>query len=108
MNLIVDYWLEFLFGSLISVVTFLIKKISDYKKILSFTTKGVQMLLKCKIIENYNMYKKRGIITIYEKEIMNELYKEYENLGGNGIIKYIKNELDELPLVNEEVKNVIR
>lgn len=102
MEFIVRYWIEFLFGILISLVTLFMKKLSDYKKVLASTTKGVEVLLKSKIIENYNIYKSRGKISIYEKEIMNELYIEYHNLGGNGVIESLKKDLEKLPLSSKE------
>ncbi|MEG0825891.1 MAG: hypothetical protein RR404_00285 [Bacilli bacterium] len=102
MNFIVTYWVEFLFGILISATTYLIKKTTDYKKTLQSTTKGVQVLLKTKIIEHYNLYKQRNGISIYEKELVNELYKEYHNLGGNGVIESLKEQIDELPLSSKE------
>lgn len=102
MDFIINYWIECLFGLLISLITYFVKKLNDYKKILSSTTKGVEVLLKSKIIENYNLYKARGKISIYEKEIINELYHEYQNLGGNGVIDSLKKDLDKLPLFSKE------
>ena len=102
MEFIVHYWIEFLFGILISLLTLFMKKLSDYKKVLSSTTKGVEVLLKSKIIENYIIYKSRGKISIYEKEIMNELYIEYHNLGGNGVVESLKRDLEKLPLSSKE------
>ena len=102
MDMIFKYWLEFSFTLIITVVTFLIKKLNEYKNILKSTTKGVEVLLKTKIIQNYNMHKTKGSITIYEKEIINELYREYKNLGGKGVIDSIKKDIDKLPLISEE------
>lgn len=102
MNFIITYWVEFLFGILITVVTYVLKKVIEYKKILSSTTKGVKVLLKTKIIEHYNLYRTKGNITIYEKQLINDLYDEYRNLGGNGIIKSLKQDIDELPLSSRE------
>lgn len=102
MNFIITYWVEVLFGILISVVTYILRKIVEYKKILSSTTKGVKVLLKTKIIEHYNLYRSRGQITIYEKQLINDLYDEYKNLGGNGIISSLKQDIDDLPLSSKE------
>lgn len=102
MNFIITYWVQFLFGLLISIVTLLIKKIIDYKKILDSTTKGVRVLLKSRIIDNYNIIILKKVISLYEKEIFNDLYNEYRSLGGNGVIESLKEAIDSLPLSKED------
>ena len=62
--------------------------------------KGIQALLKVEIIRTYNKYIEKGEAPIYEKENMNILFTEYENLGGNGTIKDLVAEFRELPTPN--------
>lgn len=92
---IINYWVELFFSLLIFVITSLYRKMGKYCEITLATKKGVSVLLKTKIIEKYNFYKNKDSIPIYDKEIINELYKEYKILGGNGLIDSLINELNE-------------
>ena len=62
------------------------------------TCEGVKILLKNRIIEKYYRFKSDGVISIFDKQIVNELYSEYHNLGGNGVISDIINEINELDI----------
>lgn len=62
------------------------------------TRKGVQVLLKEKIIEKYNKYKEAGSMSLYDKEMIDEIYNEYKNLGGNGVIEKIVDNIEEIPI----------
>ena len=46
----------------------------------------------------------RGYITLDEKENLVEMYQAYKNLGGNGHLKTVMEEIDRLPMHGEEVK----
>ena len=46
----------------------------------------------------------RGHITLDEKENLVEMYQAYKNLGGNGHLKTVMEEIDRLPMHGEEVK----
>lgn len=103
MNFITQYWIQFLFGVLISFVGYLYKKIVDYKKLMTATKNGVQALLKVKIIERYNEYSKLENVTIYDKETIDQLYREYKNLGGNGVIEKLIKEIEDIPLNKKNI-----
>lgn len=46
----------------------------------------------------------RGHITLDEKENLVEMYQAYKNLGGNGHLKTVMEEIDRLPVHGEGVK----
>lgn len=46
----------------------------------------------------------RGHITLDEKEDLVEMYQAYKNLGGNGHLKTVMEEIGRLPMHGEEVK----
>ena len=46
----------------------------------------------------------RGHITLDEKENLVEMYQAYKNLGGNGHLKTVMEEIGRLPMHGEEVK----
>lgn len=60
--------------------------------------KGVLELLRIQLIEYYDKYMKNGHIPSYAYENFCELYNAYEALGGNGMIKKMKQDIDKLML----------
>lgn len=62
---------------------------------------GVQALLRDRIIQAYNHYVcEKGWIPIYAKESIDACYKSYEELGDNGVIDSLMEQLNELPNYN--------
>lgn len=99
LEFIAKYWIEFGFGIVISVITFMYRKISYYYAVMNSTKNGVKVLLKVEIIRRYDEYKKLEYISFFEKEIITDLYQEYKNLGGNGVIEDVIDDISEIPLV---------
>jgi hypothetical protein len=95
---IIKYWLEFLFGVVIAVLGYVIKKIRSLYAKQKAVENGVQALLRNELIRRYREYEIKGEITIIDKENIEHLFKEYKNLGGNGTIKQMYDELLELPI----------
>ena len=95
---IVKYWIEIFFGLITSFILFLYRRIGIYFKIMNATKNGVKILLKNEIIKEYKTFSKNNCINFYEKNIILELHKEYKNLGGNGMIEDIINDINDLPL----------
>lgn len=97
---VVRYWIEFAMAGLVGVVAALIRR---HKA----TQLGVQALLRANIIGLYNKYIERGDIPIYERENVEQLYTQYKNLKGNGVVDGLRDRLRELPTPNERSeKNV--
>ena len=99
---IIKYWLEFAFTMICGVFSFLLKKLAtrqrDIKERQKAVENGVQALLRNELIRRYREYEIKGEITIIDKENIEHLFKEYKNLGGNGTIKQMYDELLELPI----------
>ncbi len=95
---ILEYWLQILFSIIIAVIMFMYRKIISYKNKIESTENGVKVLLKAKIIEHYNRVIDNGYLTLHEKQAMLEMYEEYKKLGGNGIIKDLMKELNEVEI----------
>lgn len=96
MNFIIEYSVEFIFGILSGAIIYLYKKVTDYHKVMNATKKGVQVLLKSKIIEKYMEYRNTGCVSIHDQEIINELYNEYKTLGGNGVVGRLVDDIAEM------------
>ena len=95
---ILKYWIEIFFGILIGLFGYIYQRLKKYYSLIETTKNGVKVLLKVEIIRRYNEYKKNGEISMFDKEIISELYKEYGNLDGNGIISEIVKKINEIPL----------
>ena len=54
---------------------------------------GVQALLRNEIIRRYREFESKGEISILDKENLEEMFVQYKNLGGNGTVKKMMNEL---------------
>lgn len=58
---------------------------------------GVQALLRNELIRRYREYEQKGEISILDKENMEAMFEQYKNLGGNGTVKHMMDDLLELP-----------
>ena len=94
---IIKYWLEIAFTLVVSAISYILKKIFGLFKRQKAIEKGVQALLRNELIRRYREYETKGEITILDKENMEHMFKEYQNLGGNGTIKQMYEEMLELP-----------
>lgn len=87
---IIQYWLEIAFSCVVGAISIIMKKIYNKYKNLSSRQKaveqGVQALLRNELIRRYREYEAKGEITILDKENIEHMYNEYKNLGGNGTV----------------------
>lgn len=58
---------------------------------------AVQALLRNELIRRYREYKAKGEMTILDRENIEAMFKQYKNLGGNGTVKELMDELLEVP-----------
>lgn len=65
---------------------------------------GMRELLRCKLIDYHDKYTQRGYCPLYIKEAATRSYAAYHELGGNGVITGLYNELMELPVLKEAGK----
>ena len=63
---------------------------------------GVQALLRDRMLHNYNKYNEQGYAPIYAKENFENMYQQYHELGGNGVMTQLHIEFMELPVEREE------
>lgn len=61
---------------------------------------GVLSLLKIQLIEYHDKYMTSGNIPTYVYDNFDEMYKAYAALGGNGMVKHMKEDIDRLRLEN--------
>lgn len=61
------------------------------------TEKGIQALLRDRLIYQYDKYKDKGYAPIYARENFENLYTQYHNLGANGVMDDIREQFRQLP-----------
>jgi hypothetical protein len=98
-DFIARYWLEVLFSLVFAGFGGVIKHIFTQFKAVKL---GMQAMLRNSIIDKYNHYTEQGFIPIYGLENVTSMYDQYHELGGNGTITRLYNELKELPTRKED------
>lgn len=81
--------------TLMGYIVWLLKK---QKKDRDANSKGTMFLLRVQLIEYHNKYTILGSIPSYAYENFCDMYEAYHELGGNGMITKMKEEIDELHL----------
>lgn len=92
--IILRYIIPALLGCLIG---FLSTKLKSRKKKDIAIEEGVQALLRNELIRRYREYKTKGEMTILDRENIEAMFKQYKNLGGNGTVKELMDELLDVP-----------
>lgn len=87
---IVKWIITFILGSAFGFIATILKKESKKNKAIE---NAVQSLLRDRLIEKYRIFKQKGEMTILDKENIDHLYREYKNLGGNGTVKELYEDL---------------
>lgn len=97
---ILEYWLDCIFSGVIFVVLASFKQIYHKFKVQEekqhAVEKGIQALLRDRIVQAYYNYIDRGFITLHGLENINRMYTEYHNLGGNGTVTKLVEDLRKL------------
>ncbi len=80
---------------LLGYIVWLLK---NQKKDRDANSKGTMLLLRVQLIEYHAKYMQLGEIPSYAYENFCEMYEAYHELGGNGMVTKMKQEIDELRL----------
>lgn len=59
--------------------------------------KGIQALLRSELIADYNKWSERGYAPIYARENFENCWKQYHDLGENGVMDDLYKKFLELP-----------
>lgn len=90
LQIILNYIIPLILGG---VIGFLSNKIKDNNKKEKAIEEGVQALLRNEIIRRYREFETKGEISILDKENLEEMFIQYKNLGGNGTVKKMMDDL---------------
>ncbi|MDQ9823522.1 hypothetical protein RFZ44_09235, partial [Acinetobacter sp. 163] len=80
---------------LLGYIVYLLK---DQKKERDANSRGTMLLLRVQLIEYHDKYMKLGYIPSYAYDNFDEMYKSYRDLGGNGMIVKMYEEIHDLHL----------
>ena len=94
---VIKYWMEFLFGGIISCLSVFAKLIYNQHKKNKALESGVEALLRNGIVQTYNKWEERGYCPIYARENAIRMYEPYHTLGGNDVETDLLEELKKLP-----------
>ena len=95
-----DWWLTWAFGLLAGCFGIKTKRIKDKQSAADKRQKaleaGVQALLRGELIRSYEKYHEQGYITVHGLEAANKAYAAYHELGGNGTITSLMEDMRRL------------
>lgn len=83
---------------LTSVLGYVVWILKEQKKDRDANSKGTMLLLRVQLIEYHNKYMSMGEIPSYAYDNFEEMYSAYHDLGGNGMITKMHEEIQELHL----------
>lgn len=81
--------------SLLACIAYLLRQ-GNKKK--DANGRGTMLLLRVQLIEYHEKWTRRGHVTKHGLENFMEMYKAYHDLGGNGMVTHLLEEVEELPI----------
>lgn len=87
--------LPIILTALMGYIVWILKR---QKKDRDANSRGTMLLLRVQIIEYHDKYVREGKIPSYAYENFDEMYQAYHELGGNGMITKMYEEVQELHL----------
>lgn len=80
------------------ILAYIVWLLKNQKKTRDANSKGTMLLLKVQLIEYHDKYMALGSIPSYAYENFCEMYDAYHELGGNGMITHMFEEIKELEM----------
>lgn len=103
LDFIARYWLEVLFGLIVTALTFLVRRlfrhVSRNRQETSLVREGIKCMLRDRIIQNYEQYINLEYCPLNVRENLEDMHSAYKALGGNGAVGHIMEELNTLPTI---------
>lgn len=94
LHIIVSYLIPLILGSIIGFLTTKVKNNNKKDKAIE---EGLVALLRNELVRRYREYETKQEISILDKENIEDMFVQYEKLGGNGTVKKMYTELLNLP-----------
>mgnify|MGYP001110770870 CR=1 FL=1 len=93
LQIIINYLVPLIFGTIIGFISTKAKANNKKDKAIE---EGVQALLRNELVRRYREYEAKGEISILDKENMEAMFVQYQNLGGNGTVKHLMDDMLDL------------
>lgn len=87
------------------LIGYIIKLLKDQKKERDANARGTMLLLRVQLIEYHDRYVAVGSIPSYAYQNFTEMYDAYHDLGGNGMVSKMKEEIEDLHLNRRNVND---
>lgn len=87
---------------LTALMGYIVWLLKNQKKDRDANSKGTMLLLRVQLIEYHDRYMALGHIPSYAYENFVEMYEAYHQLGGNGMVTKMNEEIHELHLKKKE------
>jgi type II secretory pathway pseudopilin PulG len=98
---IAKYWVEWIFGIVAGVLVWLYRSVANSvkqeKQEQEAIKAGLQALLRAQMVNDFNKYSEQGYAPLYAKDNFENCWKQYERLGGNGVMHDVHKRFMELP-----------
>lgn len=94
LKIAISYIIPTALGGILGFVSTKLKKNKKKEKAIE---EGVQALLRNELVRRYREYEAKGEMSILDKENMEAMFIQYQNLGGNGTVKHLMDDLLQLP-----------
>ena len=98
LDFVLTYWVEFFLGLIVTLLTFYLKKIRNKLEEQEAVKKGVIALLHDRLFQSCMYFIDKGEIGLLELDNINEIYRAYQSLGGNGTGSEIVERANDLPI----------
>lgn len=79
-------------------LTYIVWLLKRQKSDRDANARGTMLLLRVQLIEYHDKYTALKYIPSYAYENFNEMYDAYHELGGNGMVTHMKDEVDKLEI----------
>ena len=80
------------------ILGYIVYLLKNQKKNRDANSRGTMLLLRVQLIEYHDKYMALNYIPSYAYENFKEMYDAYHELGGNGMITHMKDEIDTLEI----------
>lgn len=83
--------------SLTTATGWIYKKLRQNNKETNAVKSGIQALLRCQMISDYNKWMNKGYAPIYARDNFQNCWEQYHSLGVNGVMDDIHEKFMDLP-----------
>lgn len=108
-DLIRDYWVRWVCGLVAAILAgawaWMLRKLKHYKQEQDALRTGVVAMLHDRLYSHCMYYIEKGYADTEDRDNVEQLYKAYHQLGGNGTGTDLYNRFRELPFVKGDTNN---